>query len=383
MKISVIIPVYNVEKYLSKCLNSLICQSFQDIEFICINDGSTDNSLNLLEQYALKDSRIKVITQPNKGPACARNKGLSIATGEYISFVDSDDFVENDAYERLYSIAKVKRADLIVYNANAFSNQRIPVENWIHERIHSKRNKFYSHFNTKIIFKEKGTRPFLWLHMVKASVLRDYNIHFNEDLTLGEDQAFQMLYLPYCRRVAFVSHVFYNYRIGNRESLMTRYNEDRYKKINQHLEMMDFVTDYWLAHDFITNVETLFIEWAVEFFYWDFMYFLYDRQIEIAKKLMIIFDKLNYKNHIEGCEQITIRRLRLYELVANTESPINLLQEINNEIAVVNDTNYSMKQNAVYRFVVFILKPLRKMKYNILKIFEKKKKQHFTKLIND
>lgn len=106
MKISVIIPVYNVEKYLSKCLNSLICQSFQDIEFICINDGSTDNSLNLLEQYALKDSRIKVITQPNKGPACARNKGLSIATGEYISFVDSDDFIENDAFERLIQSQK-------------------------------------------------------------------------------------------------------------------------------------------------------------------------------------------------------------------------------------------------------------------------------------
>ena len=164
---------------------------------------------------------------------------------------------------------------------------------------------------------------------------------------------------------------------------MTRYNEDRYKKINQHLEMMDFVTNYWIAHDFITNVETLFIEWAVEFFCWDFMYFLYDRQIEIAKKLMLIFDKLNYKNYIEACEQITIRRLRLYELVANTESPINLLQEINNEIAVVNDTNDSMKQNAVYRFVVFVLKPLRKIKNIILKIFEKKKKQHFTKLIND
>ena len=92
--VSVIIPVYNVEQYLSKCLDSVINQTFKNIEIICINDGSTDNSLKILNEYAMADKRIIVINQENSGVYAARNKGLQIANGKYISFVDSDDWIE-------------------------------------------------------------------------------------------------------------------------------------------------------------------------------------------------------------------------------------------------------------------------------------------------
>lgn len=111
-KVSIIVPVYNVEKYLEKCLDSIINQTLKEIEIICINDGSTDSSLSVLEQYALKDSRIKIINQQNQGLSVARNNGLKYATGEYIGYVDSDDWISYDFYELLYNNAKKYNADI-------------------------------------------------------------------------------------------------------------------------------------------------------------------------------------------------------------------------------------------------------------------------------
>ena len=111
-KVSVIVPVYNVEKYLARCLDSLVAQTLEDLEIICVNDGSTDNSANILSVYAEKDERIKIITQLNAGISEARNIGIQEASGEFIGFVDSDDFIEKDFYEKLYTSAIKNNADI-------------------------------------------------------------------------------------------------------------------------------------------------------------------------------------------------------------------------------------------------------------------------------
>lgn len=111
-KVSVIIPVYNVEKYLARCLDSVINQTLKDIEIICVNDGSTDNSAQILEEYAQKDNRVKVVEQVNGGLSSARNTGMKYVTGEFLGFVDSDDFVEKDFYEKLYNAAKSENAEI-------------------------------------------------------------------------------------------------------------------------------------------------------------------------------------------------------------------------------------------------------------------------------
>ena len=115
-KISVIVPVYNVEVYLRKCLDSLINQTLQDIEIICVNDGSTDNSLDILLEYSQKDSRIKIISQENKGVSEARNTAINIAKGEYLSMVDPDDWVENNMLEVMYNKAVKENADIVEYD---------------------------------------------------------------------------------------------------------------------------------------------------------------------------------------------------------------------------------------------------------------------------
>ena len=114
-KISVIIPVYNSENYIEQCLESILNQTLEDIEIICVDDGSTDNSLDILEKYASEDDRIIIIANEHKGSGAARNSGLKIVKGEYISFIDSDDWIELNTFEELYGVGKPKDVDMVFF----------------------------------------------------------------------------------------------------------------------------------------------------------------------------------------------------------------------------------------------------------------------------
>ena len=118
--VSVIVPVYNTGKYVGQCLDSILSQTMQNIEVICVNDGSTDDSLCIISQYARRDSRVKVISQANQGQSVARNAGLRVACGEYIYFCDSDDYISQDMIEYLYNTAKNKDLDMVLFNADSF-----------------------------------------------------------------------------------------------------------------------------------------------------------------------------------------------------------------------------------------------------------------------
>ena len=121
--LSFVVPVYNVEQYLEECLNSICRQTYTDIEIICVDDGSIDYSLNILQKYAELDSRIIVLKQCNQGAASARNNGLQVAKGEYVLFVDSDDVVEEDLAEKVFNKALAYDADIVIYNADSFSEK--------------------------------------------------------------------------------------------------------------------------------------------------------------------------------------------------------------------------------------------------------------------
>lgn len=123
-KVSLIVPVFNTEKYLRECLDTLVSQTLRDIEIICVNDGSTDSSPTILAEYAQRDVRVRVVSQPNRGLSAARNAGLGVASGEYVLFMDSDDRLEATAAERLYERAAKDRLDLLFYNADCFADSR-------------------------------------------------------------------------------------------------------------------------------------------------------------------------------------------------------------------------------------------------------------------
>ena len=116
VKVSVLVPIYNVEEFLPECLDSLVNQTLKEIEIICINDGSKDGSLKILKEYASKDKRIKIIDKKNTGYGDSMNQGLKKATGEYVGIVESDDFIDKDAFEKLYKIAKDKNVEVVKSN---------------------------------------------------------------------------------------------------------------------------------------------------------------------------------------------------------------------------------------------------------------------------
>jgi len=125
MKISVILPVYNKAPFLVQCIDGILAQTLDDIEIICIDDGSTDESLSILKKYEEKDNRIKLISQKNKGAATARNVGLSHASGEYLSILDADDIFDPDMLLKAYNKAKETQADIDVYRSNSYDDVTI------------------------------------------------------------------------------------------------------------------------------------------------------------------------------------------------------------------------------------------------------------------
>ena len=134
MKVSVVLPVYNVGPYLEEALDSLCQQTLSDFEIIAVNDGSTDNSLEILERYMVIDKRIRCYTQENKGLSSARNTGLSFCTGEYIYFMDSDDIINAETLQTCYETAKDKHADLCIFDAEIFYEENAKKLEWDYDR---------------------------------------------------------------------------------------------------------------------------------------------------------------------------------------------------------------------------------------------------------
>ena len=131
LKISIIIPVYNVEKYLHQCLNSVINQTYKNLEIICINDGSKDNSLIILNEYLQKDNRIVIVNQKNSGVSSARNKGIRLSTGDFISFIDSDDYLDLNVYEKCVQRIIRDNSDIIIFEKKKEKNFLITYQSMI------------------------------------------------------------------------------------------------------------------------------------------------------------------------------------------------------------------------------------------------------------
>ena len=204
-KISIIVPVYNVEKYLPKCLDSLINQTLKDIEIIAVNDGSTDNSLSVLKEYAQKDSRIVIIDKENSGPGACRNIGIEKAKGEFIQFVDSDDWIEPETCEVCYQKAIEHNVGMVSFNA---------------KMIHSKKTTPLYYYNTKkeklvslddtisLLFKS----PFhSWHFLLKKDFLTQHQIKYPENIFWCEDVPFVLRCWLLSNKVILLPNSFYNY----------------------------------------------------------------------------------------------------------------------------------------------------------------------------
>lgn len=223
-KVSIIIPVYNVEKYLDKCLKSVLNQTYKNIEIIVINDGSTDNSLKICKKY--KDKRIVLIDKENGGVSSARNKGLQLASGKYITFVDSDYWLELDAIENMVSFIEKENADLV-----RFCYQTADVrQNSVSEAENKYIGSEIARFTEKLI---SGEMPgYLHILMVKREVIKD--IKFKTDLPLAEDLIFVLELLKNVNSISMSNVITYNYL----ENLDSASRSIKHYRRNIHNELM-------------------------------------------------------------------------------------------------------------------------------------------------
>lgn len=261
---SIIVPVYNVEKYLKACLESLINQTLRNIEIICINDGSTDNSLSILNEYRKRDSRITLINKANEGVSEARNDGLRITGGKYIVFVDADDFVEKDLCERLQEEINQTNADILVFGANIFPKGAVKYEKWLLSTLNVNTAVYTSNCESAL-FKEKCSKPFLWNKCYKKEILEKNNIWFYKDIKLGEDNLFQFMIFPKADKIVFIKDVLYNYRCMREDSAMWKMRSNSEWKIQMHIKIMEYVLKSWSSYGILERYTDELYTWCLYF----------------------------------------------------------------------------------------------------------------------
>lgn len=279
-KVSVIIPFNNVENYIEECLNSVLSQTLDDIEVILINDASTDRTLEIVEWYLQKDSRIKLINiNERKGQGFARNRGIEIATGEYIGFVDSDDFIESDMFECLYNSAKTNNTDISMCQVREYDDIN---ENYITSDYYSLaclssfQNDIFSAEDTKNNILDINVA--LWNKIYKREYLNNIGEKFPEGFIYEDLPFFFGTYLP-AKRIQIVWKNLYSYRINRKNSTMQQFNNkilDRLPMVSltyEKLKKVPYLSDLkqkiqaWIINDLFHRYSLLKENYHKEFFF--------------------------------------------------------------------------------------------------------------------
>lgn len=252
-KVSIVVPVYKVEPWLRKCMESLTNQTLKDIEIICVDDGSPDNSGAILDEYAENDSRVKVIHQKNSGVQMARNAGLDAATGEYIAFVDSDDYVDIHTYETAYNYAKKDNVDILNFGFRKFQNGK------------DQNNSKIDFSDSEAISKEKYIqnyfRYYVWDNIFKSDIIQKNKIRFVPGIRPSDDTCFAYMALAEAQTVKVIPAQFYNYRIM--PGTLSRMSH--YDMFMNSYKMFKHICDSWRERGCVENNEhnllTLIIRW--------------------------------------------------------------------------------------------------------------------------
>ena len=317
--ISVVIPVYNVEKYLSKCLESITNQTYKNLEIICVDDGSTDKSQKILEEYSKKDSRIKILLQPNSGQGVARNRGIDEAAGDYIFFCDADDYLEQSAFEQLLSRIETTGADFVFFESNVFDDRN----------GNSVDNSFWGGGGYLDIFREKelfrySDIPILlfkafapWNKFFRTSFLKENNISFDENLRF-EDVIFHIKALLLASAVTYCPYHLYNYRYFTSTSCTERFKNS--KESLDILEVIKNVENLLYDRKVDENILKLFVIWVFDILvcYYNNISDIYLKKT-FRKRASYLFKQIKMKyNDADLCEFVPEHILKaLYRILKN------------------------------------------------------------------
>lgn len=248
-KISIIVPVYNVQNYLVQCLESVLHQTLEEIEVICVDDGSRDNSSKILQEYKEKDKRITVITQENQGLSGARNAALKYVTSEYVMYLDSDDWIDLETCEVAYKEIINENADIVMWSyvrefkersleKHIFAEERIIFEGKeVKEKLH---RRFIGLLGEELSWPENAEAIVTaWGKLYKTSLIKENNIMFVDTKKIGtEDALFNLFVYGYAGKVVFLNRYFNHYRKDNMSSLTFHYKAQLFQQWNTLFDIM-------------------------------------------------------------------------------------------------------------------------------------------------
>lgn len=234
IKISVIVPIYKTEKYIRQCVDSIINQTYRNLEIILVDDGSPDNCGKICDEYAIDDDRIKVIHKANGGLVSSRKAGVSAAAGEYITFVDSDDWIDEDAYRHAADVIASDNADVFIFGFKKIYESSVACE---HENFNEgffTRNLMYNEIcriDSDDIFYKKVVSPFCCNKIIKSRIVKDNIVAVDDSAKIGEDASLMYPCLFDATSVYVTYEPYYNYRMNN-TSMIHSLDPERYKTVD-------------------------------------------------------------------------------------------------------------------------------------------------------
>lgn len=308
-KVSIIVPVYNNEPVIGRCIESILKQTFEDFELIIINDGSTDGSENIIKKYVEKDNRIKFINNNNKGVSETRNIGIRNATGMYIQFVDGDDFIDKDMLRYEISLLEEKNADMVITGLHLDIEKNGVVHTNIQTFDYCEANDKKS-IAMSVLNRLDGTyinSPINKLY--KTNIIKDNNLFMDKEISLGEDFIFNLKYLKYCNNVIFSDKSYYHYWMKTDNNLTFRFRKDKIDLMYlMYKKSVEYFKESGLSDNEYNDLNKHFIKW------------MYSCFIDLHNKGC----DLNYSEKIDYLKKSTAR----YENIINKTKNLTLSQNI-------------------------------------------------------
>lgn len=248
--ISIIVPVYNVEKYLRKCLESITNQTYKNIEIICIDDGSPDNSIDILNEFAEKDKRIKIIKQENQGLSGARNTGIRNSTGKYIMFVDSDDWLKNDFCQFAYENFLKYEADILVLPMCSISEEGKILKEFNKNRVHVLNDSEAM----ENMFSRSGISWCAPSKLYKKELFKEIKFPLGK---LMEDKATLYKIYAKCKKIVFIENSKYMYLVRKGSIMRSKFSEKKLQAFNIQLEINKFINQNYPSKQMFANAFTV------------------------------------------------------------------------------------------------------------------------------
>ncbi|EOU1888148.1 glycosyltransferase family 2 protein [Clostridium perfringens] len=319
VKLSIIIPIYNCEKLVGRCIESVLKQTYKNLEILLIDDGSTDSSIKICRQYEHENNNIKLILKENGGVSSARNLGIKKARGEYIQFIDSDDYIDERMCEILVKNIEEKKSDLVIcgYKDIYFNKiNEVNLKESFTKKIYELENSFCKIYE-KFLFNSPCNK------LYKKSLIEEY---FDENKSLGEDLLFNINYMKGINKITYINEAFYNYMHNNTNSLTRTYKTNMFEEIVfNYKSVNDFYLNYISNKNYFIESNNIFIKNS---FY--------------CIKKIISCEELNKEEKIDKIKKILLN--------SNFKNSIKLNNIKNKEIYLFILLAKNEKYNFIYNF---------------------------------